>query len=123
MVDVVALFEFHPCDADPAAALLAERVDGDALQIAAVGDGDHHLLLGYEVLYLEIDALVGQDALQILDLLAQVTVLLLDLPALHSGEPLQPEVEDGLRLALGEPEPLHQVLARRLHAARAADGS
>src|SRR5215217_2417048 len=153
MVDVVALFEFHPCDADPAAALLAERVDGDALQIAAVGDGDHHLLLGYEVLYLEIDALlgrdrrpaivrvgrpdlaelflddpvdlglVGQDALQILDLLAQVTVLLLELPALHSGEPLQPEVEDGLRLALGEPEPHHQVLARRLHAARAADGS
>src|SRR5215211_1850089 len=153
MVDVVALFEFHPCDADPAAALLAERVDGDALQIAAVGDGDHHLLLGYEVLYLEIDALlgrdrrpaivrvgrpdlaelflddpvdlglVGQDALQILDLLAQVTVLLLDLPALHSGEPLQPEVEDGLRMALGEPEPLHQVLARRLHAARASDGS
>src|SRR5215217_5946308 len=153
VVDVVALFELHPGDADPAAALLAERVDRDALQVTPVGDRDYHLLLGYEVLYLEVDALlgrdrrpaivrvgcldlaelllddpvdpglIGQDALEILDLLAQVPVLLLDLLALHSGEPLQPEVEDGLRLALGEPEPLHHVLARRLHAARAADGS
>jgi hypothetical protein len=49
-------------------------------------------------------------------------VLLLDLLTLHRGKSLQPEVEDGLRLTLGEPEPLHQVLARRLHAARAADG-
>src|SRR5215212_7103013 len=152
VVDVVALFELHPGDADPAAALLAERVDGDALQVTPVGDRDYHLLLGYEVLYLEVDALlgrdrrpaivrvgrpdlaelllddpvdlglVGQDALEILDLLAQVLVLLLNLLALHSGEPLQPQVEDGLRLALGEPEPPHQVLARRLHAARAADG-
>src|SRR5918998_1231229 len=152
VVDVVALFELHPGDADPAAPLLAERVDGDALQVTPVGDGDHHLLLGYEVLYLEVDALldrdrrsaivrvggpdlaelllddpvdlglIGQDALQVLDLLAQIPVLLLDLLTLHRGKPLQPEVEDGLRLALGEPEPLHQVLARRLHAARAADG-
>src|SRR5215217_1591075 len=153
VVDVVALFELHPGDADPAAALLAERVDGDALQVTPVGDRDYHLLLGYEILYLEVDALlgrdrrsaivrvgcldlaelllddpvdlglIGQDALEILDLLAQIPVLLLDLLALHSGEPLQPEVEDSLRLALGEPEPLHQVLARRLHAAGAADGS
>src|SRR5919112_383913 len=152
VVDVIALFELHPGDADPTAALLAEGVDGDALQVAAVGDGDHHLLLGYEVLYLEVDALlgrdrraalvgvgrpdlaelffddpvdlglVGQDTLEVLDLLLEVPVLLLDLLALHRGEPLQPEVEDRLRLALGEPEPLHQILARRLHAARAPDG-
>src|SRR5918994_1449806 len=152
VVDVVALFELHPGDADPAAALLAERVDGDALQVTPVRDGDHHLLLGYEVLDLEVDALlgrdrrpalvrvgrpdlaelllddpvdlglVGQDAFEILDLLAQVPVLLLNLLALHRSEPLQPEIEDRLRLALGEPEALPQVLARRLHAARAADG-
>src|SRR5215212_5827494 len=61
VVDVIALFELHPGDADPTAALLAERVDGDALEVATVGDRDHHLLLGYEVLYLEVDALLGGD--------------------------------------------------------------
>src|SRR5918997_3208795 len=61
VVDVVALFQLHPGDAHPAAALLAERVDGDALQVAAVGDGDDHLLLGDEVLYLEVGALVHRD--------------------------------------------------------------
>src|SRR5918997_2668698 len=152
VVDVVALFELHPGDADPAASLLAERVDGDALQVAAVRDGDDHLLFGYEVLYLEVDALlgrdrrpaivrvgppdlaelllddpvdlglVGQDALQVLDLLEQVPVLPIYLLALHSGEPLQAEVQDRLRLALGELEVLHQVVARRLHAARLPDG-
>src|SRR5919112_2010856 len=152
VVDVVALFEFHSGDAHPTTALLAEGVDGDALQVTAVGDGDHHLLLGYEVLYLEVDALlgrdrrpaivrvgrpdlaellldypvdlglIGRDALEILDLLAQVPVLPLDLLTLHRGEPLQPEVKDRLRLAFGEPEPLHQVLARRLHATGATEG-
>ena len=49
-------------------------------------------------------------------------MLALDLLALHRGEPLQPEVEDRLRLALGELEVLDQVVARRLHAARTPDG-
>src|SRR5918998_745671 len=152
VVDVVALFQLHPGDAHPAAALLAERVDGDALQVAAVGDGDDHLLLGDEVLDLEVHALfgrygrpalvgegrpdllelllddavhlrlVGQDAFEVLDLLPEVLVLALHLLALQRGEPLQPEVEDGLRLALGEFEVLYQVVARGLHAARTPDG-
>ena len=60
---------------------------------------------------------VGEDAFEVFDLLPQVLVLPLDLLPLQRGEPLQPEVEDRLRLALGELEGLHQVVARRLDAA------
>src|SRR5215217_5738693 len=152
VIDVIALFQLHPGDAHPAATLLAERVDGDALEVAAVGDGDNHLLLGDEVLDLEVHALLGRDrrpalvgvgrpdlaqlllhyavnlrlvgqhAFEVLDLLLQVLVLALHLLALHRGETLQPEVEDGLGLTLGELEVLHEVVARRLHATRTPDG-
>ncbi len=151
VVYVVALFELHPGHTYAAPALLAEGVDGDALQVAAVGDGDDHLLLGDKVLYLEVHtllgrdggaalvgvgrphlgelllddavdlALVGEHALEVVDLLPEVLVLLLDLLPLERGQPLQPEVQDRLRLTLGELEGLHKVVARRLHRTALAD--
>src|SRR5829696_7686059 len=49
-------------------------------------------------------------------------MLLLDLLSLQRREPLQPEIQDGLRLTLGELESLHQVLARSLYGTALADG-
>src|SRR5215212_6872745 len=49
-------------------------------------------------------------------------MLLLDLLSLQRREPLQPEIQDGLRLTLGELKSLHQVLARSLYGTALADG-
>ena len=49
-----------PVDADAAALLLAVGGDRQALDVAGLGDGDRHLLLGDEVLDVEL-ALVGHD--------------------------------------------------------------
>src|SRR5215212_566717 len=48
-------------------------------------------------------------------------MLLLDLLSLQRREPLQPEIQDGLRLTLGELESPHQVLARSFYGTALAD--
>ena len=111
--------------------------DRQPLHVAGLGDGDDHLLLGDEVLDVEV-ALVGHDLgaavvvvvaldleqlalddrvdgvlvaeqlAQLLDARQQLLVLLLDLVALEAGEALEPQVEDGLRLRPRELEGVHE---------------
>ena len=68
------------------------------------------------------DALrVGEDVLELGDLLDDREVLVLDLLALEGGQAGQPHVEDRLGLQLGQVEALHQVRLRRLGVGRLAD--
>ena len=64
---------------------------------------------------------VAEDRAQLGDALLQVGVLVLDLLAREPGEAGEAEVEDRLRLDLGELEALHQAGARRVGVGRAAD--
>ena len=64
---------------------------------------------------------VAEDRAQLGDPLLQVGVLGLDLLAGEAGEPREPEVEDRLRLDLGEAEVRHQALAGRVGVVGAAD--
>ena len=135
VLDVVLVLEVHAHDADPAAALLAVGRDGQALDVARARDRDDHVLLGDEVLELELllrrhdlrAALVAApvDLLDLEQLLADEAVdlglvaenraqLARCAPAgrrtrprflaLQPGEALEAEVEDRLRLDLGELE-------------------
>src|SRR5918998_1299216 len=87
-----------------------ELVDLEPVHLAPVGEEEHVVVRRRD-----------KEVLEVVDLLPQVLVLLLDLLPLHGGEPLQAQVQDRLRLALGELEVLHQVVARRLYAARPPD--
>ena len=127
MLDVVVVLELHARDADTAAALLAVGGQRHPLDVPRLGHGDDHLLVGDEVLDVDVvlgvgdlraavaavgvadleqllldhaqhARLVAEDRAQLLDPLHEVGVLLLDLAGLQRGEALQPEVEDGLRL-------------------------
>ncbi len=150
MVDVVIVLQLHAAQALPAAALGAIRRDRQALDVALVGDGDDHLLLGDEVLQVDVAfaghdlraplvgvaladlqqlgsdqridaALVAQDRAQLGDAGLQLVVLGLDLAGLELREPLQAQVQDGARLDLGEVEPAHQPGAGLLRIGRTAD--
>ena len=137
VLDLVLFFEVHAGDADAAALLLAVGGDRQALDVAGLGDGDHHLLLGDEVFDVDV-ALVGHDLgaavvvvealdlaqlalddavdgvfvaeqlAQLLDAREQAGVLFLDLVALEAGELLEPQVEDGLGLRPRELEGVHE---------------
>jgi hypothetical protein len=114
-----------------AAALPPVRRDRQALDVAGVGHGDHHVLLGDQVLDRELPlvrhdlgpALVaeplcqlgqlflqdlhaprlrGEDLLALLDELADFLELLVQLRDLEGGEPGEPHVEDFGRLPLGQ---------------------
>ena len=65
--------------------------------------------------------LVAEDRAQLGDPLLQVGVLVLDALALEPGERAQAQVEDRLRLDLGELEALHQPRARLVGVGRGAD--
>ena len=60
VLDVVLVLQVHPHHADAAAALLAVRGHRQALDVARPRDRDHHVLLGDQVLELEL-ALGGDD--------------------------------------------------------------
>ena len=64
---------------------------------------------------------VGEDVLQLGDLLDQLFVFLAQLPALEAGQPAEAEVDDGLRLPFGEAEALFQRGLRGLLVLRATD--
>src|SRR5437762_2316590 len=148
--DDVFLFRLHASHALAAAALAAVGLDVRALDVARARDGDHHLLVGEEifdcqlrrlgenlgaprvaVLLFDLEQLFldgahqlgvrGQDALELLDQREHLLVLLDDLVPLQLGQALQPHVQDGLGLDLGELEPRHQRVLGGVGAVRAAD--
>src|SRR5438105_1471721 len=148
--DDVFLFRLHASHALAAAALAAVGLDVRALDVARARDGDHHLLVGEEILDRQLRRLGenlgaprvrvplfdleqlpfddahqlgvrGQDALELLDQREHLLVLLDDLVPLQLGQALQPHVQDGLGLDLGELEPRHQRVLGGVGAVRAAD--
>ncbi len=60
VLDVVLVLQVHPHHADATPPLLAVRRDRETLDVAGAGDRDHHVLLGDQVLELEL-ALGGHD--------------------------------------------------------------
>ena len=138
VLDEVVVLEVHALQPLAAALLLAVRRDRQALHVARLGDRDDHVLLGDEVLDVEVlgrrgdlgAALVGvlaadleqlvlddlehegdvaEDLLVPGDLLAQLGELVLDLVALEAGEAAQAHLEDGVGLDLREPEALDEA--------------
>ena len=134
----VGVLQVHALHALAAALLLAVGAHRQALDVAGLGHGDDHVLLGDEVFPLDVlrfasdagaagiavllldlqqfvlddllqQALVGQDALVVGDLLAQLGQLFLDLLALQSGQAAQAHLQDGVGLLLGEPKALGQA--------------
>ena len=57
MLDEVAVLHVHPGDAAPAALLLAVGRQRQRLDVAGLGDRDHHLLVGDQVL--DVDLVLG----------------------------------------------------------------
>src|SRR5947199_2911405 len=150
VLDDVFLFRLHAGHALAPAALAAVGLDVRALDVARARDGDDHLLVGEEVLDRQLRRLGedlgaarvavllfdfeqlllddahqlgvrGQDALELLDQREHLLVLLDDLVPLQLGQALQPHVQDGLGLDLGELEPRHQRVLGGVGAVRAAD--
>src|SRR6266850_2456630 len=132
------------------AALAAVGLDVRALDVARARDGDDHLLVGEEVLdrqlrrlgedlgaprvavlLFDLEQLLpddahqlgvrGEDALELLDQREHLLVLLDDLVPLQLGQALQPHVQDGLGLDLGELEPHHQRVLGGVGTVGAAD--
>ncbi len=141
VLDEVVVLEVHALHPLAAALLLAVGGDGQALHVSRAGDRDDHVLLGDEVLDIEVPALgregglalggellpdfselvlddlqdeshVGEEFVVPDDLLAQFGELSLDLRALEAGEPAETHLEDGVGLDDGEPEALHERRAR-----------
>ena len=150
MLDVVVLLGVHPHHADPAAALDAVGGDRQPLDVAGARDRDDHVLLGDQLLEVDLalgrqdlgaavvaellahllelladdghqPGLVGQDAAQLGDALHQVGVLALDALALEAGQRAQAHVEDGLGLDLGQRELAHQLGPGRVDVVGGAD--
>ena len=131
--------------------LAAVGGDRLALDVAAPADRDDDVLVGDEVLVGELARLavldagaalagvlalhlaqlvlddrehaggVGEDVLELGDLLDDREVFVLDLLALERGEPGEAHVEDRLGLPLGQVEAVHQVRLRGVRVGRLAD--
>src|SRR3990170_3768495 len=148
--DKILLFGGHAHLPLAAPLLYLEQARRVPLYIAAAGDGDDHVLLGYEVLegYLAclIDYLgapfVAEPLPYFLELVyddgheksfareyllearyqLQYVLILLDyLVPLEGGKPLEPHVEDGLRLYLRELEVCDEAALGLLRALRGPD--
>ena len=97
VLDVVALLHVHPHHADAAAVLLAVGDQRQALDVAGVGDRDHHLLVGDHVLDVHV-------ALEVGDLgAALVAVALVDLVELVDDQRVDPARVAEDRAQLGDP--------------------
>ena len=150
VADHVLFLQGRALHALAAPALALERVDGLALHVAGAADRDDHVLLGDQVLDVEVP-LVGADlraarvgvllpdleellldhaaellrALQqrveVLDARDELGLLLVELGAGEPREAAQRHVEDVVRLDLAELELLHQLRPGFLGVLRAAD--
>ena len=132
-------------DAPAAPVLGPVHVGGDALHVPEVGHGHHHVLLLDHVVQIDVlqklgdfraprvgvllldgqsfllhDAqklvLVGQNLLELAHADLQCRLLVVELVPLEAYQALQPHVQDGLALALGEAEALGQPGLRLLGA-------
>ena len=151
VADDVFFFEVRdPDDAAAAAVLRAERIDRNALDVAADGDRDDGLGVGDDVLDRELAlerldrrtarvgqpllevfglgahdrehaALAREDVLELGDRLDQLRVLVFDLLAFEPDQRAQPHVDDRVGLDLREPEALGEARARRLDRVAVAD--
>src|SRR5262249_36516680 len=137
-------------EALPPMPLRAVRGHREALHVAAPGDGDDHLLLGDEVLEVDLAlarddlgepgvgmaladlvelladdrvdaALVGEDPPEVQDLPAKLVALRTDLSRLELGHALEAEGGDPAGLDLGEVEAAHEPLPRLAGVGGAAD--
>ena len=59
---------------------------------------------------LHAKTLIGEHRAQVVDQLHQLGMLIADLVALETGEPLQAHIQDGLRLDLAQPELFHEAV-------------
>jgi hypothetical protein len=138
VLDVVVFLEVHAGDANPATALLAVGGQRQRLDVARVRDRDDHLLVGDQILDVEVvlargdhrapliavaladlrqllldqredHVLVAEQRAQLLDALAEVRVLTLDRVGLQRGQLLQAQVEDRLGLDLRQAVGVHQA--------------
>ena len=154
VLDVVVLLEVHAGDADTAAALLAVGGERQRLDVARARDRDDHLLVRDQVLDVEVvlgrrddraalvavalgdleqllldqaedHVLVPEQLAQLGDPLDLVGVLSLDRVGLERGQLLQPQLEDRLRLDVGQAEALDQAgcVRRRGRASRGSGRS
>ena len=146
----VVLLERGSLDALPAALLTAVEVGLGALGVAGLGDGDDDLFAGDEVLVGDValggddagEAIVavllgdlgefvthddplalrlGQDVLEVGDLLLDLGQIVDDLLPFQGRQPAQLHVEDGLRLDLVDVEQLDQAGACDVDRLRGAD--
>ena len=136
---IVLLLGGHGPDALAATALRAVLADGQALDVAAVGQGKDALLLLDEVFHVDLvghvldlgialvavfipqgsqlvlqhapdQRRVGQQALEVADFFLQLLIFLLQLFPVQALKGDQAHIADGLGLHLAEGEALHQVL-------------
>ena len=79
VLDEVAVLHVHPRDPAPAAVLLAVGRQGQRLDVAALGDRDHHLLVGDQILDIDLVLRVADlGATLIAEALGDLRQLLLD---------------------------------------------
>ncbi len=152
VLDEIALLQAHARDALAATLLLAVRGHRQPLDVSGLGDRDDHVLLGDQVLDVEVAGHtreLGAPRVRVLlpnlahlvlddlqhqrhvaenplipgDLLAQLGELLLDLGALQAGQAAQAHLEDRVRLCFRQAEALNKA-GFRLHVvgARLDDG-
>ena len=126
----------HPTSTPPLRAVGGQR---NALDVPEMGDGDDHILVGDEVLHVEVTGRAGhdlgaprvrellpdlgdlvlnhlveagralQDVPEALDLLDERQVLVVQLLSLEAGKALQTHLEDGVGLGLAQIEAGHQI--------------
>ncbi len=148
--DALLLLGLHPQQPLATAVLLLVGVERQPLDVAVAGDHDDHLLIGYEVLDVQLPVVdedlglavitvalphlqqlalddghdladVGQDLLEPADRLLELGVLLAQLLDLQSGEGAQAHLQDGLGLDIVQLEALHEPEARLLAVGRSPD--
>ena len=151
ILDEVLLLGGHAPQTLAAPVLAAVLGQVRTFHVAVVGQDDRHVLLGDQVLEVDVGGgvqdrgaafvaelvdhlaqlaldqihqqdVAGQQLQEPLDGRAGLGVLLADLVPLQAGEPLQPHVQHGLGLDLGEAELLDQAIAGHLAVGALANG-
>ena len=149
VLDVVAVLHVHPGHAHAAAVLLAVGGQRQRLDVAGLRDRDDHLLVGDQVLDVDLvlggrdlraaivgealgdlaqllldeaqhARLVAEDRAQLLDALDDVGVLVADLVGLQRGQLRQAQVEDRRRLQLRAARSAPSARSRALSRSREA---